>query len=109
MNRVYLIVPIVLAVLAAAVIACGGGDSKQVKLGDQTFTDKGTKDATGAPAISIKAGDFYFEPTFVRGAPGQKIKLELVNDTSTLHNASVPALLLDEDISAKSKTELDVT
>jgi hypothetical protein len=65
------------AAVTSAVIACGGGDDKQVRLGDQTFTEKGTKDASGMASLEIEAGDFYFEPTFVRGAAGQKLKLQV--------------------------------
>jgi len=99
----------VITLLTAATLACGGGGAKQVKLGDQTFTDKGTKDASGAASFNLGAGDFYFSPTFVRGTAGQKIKLEVANPSNTLHNLSVPALLIDKDVTAKGKAEVEVT
>jgi len=110
MKKPLLLVPVVaLAALSSLFLACGGEGAKQVTLGDQTFTDKGTKDASGVPSLELEADNYYFEPTFVRGTAGQKLKLQLTNDSSTLHNISVPALLIDKDIAAKSKIEVDVT
>jgi predicted lipoprotein with Yx(FWY)xxD motif len=110
MNKLLVLLSLLFGVAAtSAVIGCSGGGDKQVTLGDQTFTEKGTKDASGMASLEIEADDFFFEPTFVRGTAGQKLKLQLSNDSSTLHNISVPAQLIDKDIAAKSSVEVDVT
>jgi predicted lipoprotein with Yx(FWY)xxD motif len=111
MKRLLVIASMCLTVGAASlVLACGGGDeAKTVKLGDQTFNDKGTKDAAGAATLEVEADSYYFEPTFIRGTAGQKIKLDLTNDSSAIHNLSVPALLIDQDIAAKGKAQVEVT
>jgi predicted lipoprotein with Yx(FWY)xxD motif len=110
MNKLLVLLSLLFgAAVTSAVIGCGGGDDKQVRLGDQTFTEKGTKDASGMASLEMDAGDFYFEPTFVRGTAGQKLKLQVTNDSGTLHNISVPALLIDKDIAANSNAEVDVT
>jgi predicted lipoprotein with Yx(FWY)xxD motif len=51
----------------------------------------------------------YFEPTFVKGTPGQKITLTLSNESSTLHNFSVPALAIDQDVQSKGEIDVAVT
>src|SRR5437660_126528 len=73
--------------------AASGGQTAALgqarKLGDFTFADYGTKDARGQAQLAIKTDSYYFEPTFVQGAPSQKIKLMLTNASSTMHNLSV--------------------
>ncbi len=59
---------------------------KSITLGDLTFSDHGTKDVKGNGELELEADYYYFEPTFLRGAPGQKIKLEIENESGTLHN-----------------------
>jgi predicted lipoprotein with Yx(FWY)xxD motif len=109
MNKLLVLLSLLFVAAGSAVIGCGGGEDKQVRLGDQTFTEKGTKDASGMASLEMEADDFYFEPTFVRGTAGQKLKLQLTNESSTLHNISVPALLIDEDIAPNSNAEVEVT
>jgi predicted lipoprotein with Yx(FWY)xxD motif len=110
MNRLLVMLSLLVGVVAASgMTGCGGDGDKQVTLGDQTFTEKGTKDASGMASLEIEADNFYFEPTFVRGTAGQRLTLQVTNDSSTLHNISVPALLIDKDIAANSNAEVDVT
>jgi len=71
---------------------------KSITLGDLTFSDHGTKDVKGKGELELEADNYYFEPTFLRGAPGQKIKLEIENESGTLHNFSIPDQHLDVNI-----------
>src|SRR5262245_58508961 len=91
-------------------MACGGDDEegKSVKLGDLSVSDHGTKDVSGSTSVSLEADDFYFEPTFLKGTPGQKTTLTIENESSTLHNFSVPAMALDKDIAPNGDTTIDV-
>ncbi len=81
---------------------------RTIKLGSLTFADHGTKDVTGKTELDLEADDYYFAPTFLRGTPGQKLKLEVENESGTLHNISIPALKIDRDIPPKSKVELEI-
>ncbi len=49
----------------------------------------------------LEADDYYFSPTFLRGAPGQT--------PSTLHNIGIPTLGIDRDIPPRGKAQVDVT
>jgi predicted lipoprotein with Yx(FWY)xxD motif/uncharacterized cupredoxin-like copper-binding protein len=99
-----------LALATAAVAACGGGDTegKQLTLGSLTVSDHGTKDVSGASSQELEVDDFYFEPSFLKGTPGETIQLTLTNDSNTLHNFTV-AGQVNQDIPAKAKSKVQVT
>jgi len=98
------------AALMALAVACGGSSSSPKKLGDLTVNEHGTKDVTGASSFALEADSFYFEPTYLKGTPGQKLKVTVTNATSgTLHNFSAPALRIDKDIQAKANVDVDLT
>jgi plastocyanin len=82
---------------------------KSITLGDLTFSDHGTKDVKGKGELDLEADNYYFEPTFLRGTPGQKIKLEIENDSGTLHNFSIPEQHVDVNIPRKGKVVVEVT
>jgi predicted lipoprotein with Yx(FWY)xxD motif len=112
MRKQLLLVPVLAAgvLTSALLIGCSGGDDeKTVRLGDQTFIDKGTQDASGRTTFIMEADDFYFEPTFVRGTAGQKLTLQIENESSVLHNISVPSQLVDVDLPANGQVDVDVT
>jgi plastocyanin len=79
---------------------------------DGKVTNKGTKDVStkGASAdLEIEADDFYFDPTFIKVAPGQTIKVELKNEGSVAHTFTAPSLSIDEELQPGAKTTVNVT
>jgi plastocyanin len=66
------------------------------------------KDVTGLAELDLEADEYYFEPAFLRGAPGQKLKLEIENESNTLHNFTIPEQNLDMDIPPKGKVVVEV-
>jgi YVTN family beta-propeller protein len=89
--------------------AAPSGKSKSVTLGGVTYADHGTKDVRNLSRLELEADDYYFSPTFLRGKPGQKLTLLVENEARTLHNISIPALGIDNDIPPKGKVQLAVT
>lgn len=81
---------------------------KSITLGDLTFSDHGIKDVKGKGELDLEADNYYFEPTFLRGTPGQKLKLEIENDSATLHNFSIPEQQIDVDIPRRGKVVVEV-
>ena len=67
------------------------------------------KDVTGLAELHLEADEYYFEPAFLRGTPGQKLKLEIENESSTLHSFTIPEQKLDMDIPPKAKMVVEVT
>jgi len=80
-----------------------------LRLGATTFDDRGTRDVRGLTRVEVEADDYYFEPTFLRGTPGQRLTLVVENESGTLHNLSIPALHVDRDVPPKGKIEVEVT
>lgn len=74
--------------------------------------NKGTKNvsADGASTkLEIEADDFYFNPTFVKVAPGQKIKIELKNEGSATHTFTSPTLDVDKELAPDTTATVEVT
>jgi plastocyanin len=82
--------------------------SKQLSLGNVPFNNHGTKTVTGTAELELEVDSFYFQPTFLRGAPGQ-LNLKVKNDSKDLHNLSVPRQQVDVDIAAKGSAEIKAT
>jgi plastocyanin len=82
---------------------------RTIALGDLTFSDHGTKDVRGQGEFDLEADNYYFKPTFLRGTPGQKIKIQIENDSGTLHNFSIPEQKIDVDIPRKGKVVVEIT
>src|SRR5437899_9989478 len=89
--------------------AAPSGKVKSITLGSVTYADHGIKDARSRPKLPLEADDYYFSPTFLRGKPGQKLTLLVENEARTLHNLSIPALGIDNDIPPKGKVQVNVT
>ncbi len=99
--------PLVTLMLLAACRSAEG--RKTVTLGSVTFNDHGTKDVKGKADLELEADSNYFNPTFLRGTPGQTLKLNVENESTTLHTFSLPAQQLDQDLAAKGKVTIQVT
>jgi plastocyanin len=67
------------------------------------------KDVSGLAEVDLEADEYYFEPAFLRGTPGQKLKLEIENESSTLHSFTIPEQKLDMNIPPKGKVVVEVT
>jgi plastocyanin len=71
-------------------------------IGGKTANNKGTADLSGMSTFTLKLdndkGLFYFEPTVLKGTPGEKITLILQNVGSTKHNFSLEEQKINEDV-----------
>src|SRR5258708_22483597 len=67
------------------------------------------KDVTGLAELDLEADEYSFEPAFLRGTPGQKLKVEIENESSMLHNFTIPEQHLDIDIPPKGKVVVEIT
>src|SRR5262245_17304287 len=76
--------------------------------GTMTISDHGTLAVKGQKAIELEADEYYFKPTFLQGEPGQRLTLEIENESGTLHNISLPEQHLDTDIPPKGKVMVEV-
>ena len=109
-----------IAILAVVAVACNSKTNTPTSSGGTTppatspgsgspspsgepITNKGTKNVTALTKFSIEAdnegtSEFYFDPTFLKAKPGQKVTVELENKGSVPHNFSITALNINQDL-----------
>jgi plastocyanin len=105
-------------VLIAA--GCGGksGSSSESSSESTTSTtingskvdSHGTKDVSGETGkVEIELDDNYFDPTILKGKPGQKVELELKNEGKTTHTFTISSQSINKEIQPGDETETEVT
>lgn len=102
-----------------AAAGCGGygGGSKESDEGGGTTTiagmqteSHGTKDVSDETGkVEIEMYDDYFEPTVLKGTPGQKVELELKNEGENPHTLTISDQSVDKEIQPGDEGEVDVT
>jgi plastocyanin len=104
-------------VFVLAVAACGGsnGDESDEEGGSTTIAGMtaelhGTKDVSGETGkVEIEMYDEYFEPTILKGKPGQTVTLELKNEGNTTHTLTISDQGVDQEVQPGDEAEVDVT
>ena len=71
-----------------------------ITIDGQKANDHGTRDVSGAEKVEMELDDFYFEPTVLTGAPGQRITVDMHNEGKALHNIAARQQGLDKDVKA---------
>jgi plastocyanin len=111
-----LVLVLVVGLLAAACSkkkepASGGasGGGGQITIGSDKANNKGTASIAGKEDVSLEVDNFYFKPTVLKGSAGQQIKLELENESGTLHNFTLSDQNINQDIQPNQKVEVTVT
>jgi len=113
-----LVLAVLFLVLGLVAAACsskssessGGEGGGTMTIGSDKANNHGTKDFSGNDEAEVEQDNFYFEPTVLKGTPGQKIKLELDNEAkSTLHNFTLTDQNIDMDVQAGQKVDVSVT
>ncbi len=120
-NRLQLAVAgiMTMAVLMSACSSSSGSDSSSGSEGDegssgtitlngQTANDHGAKDVSGGGEEEVEVDSFYFNPTVFTAHAGDKLTLTLSNESSTLHNFSLPDQNIDMDIPADDSITVTV-
>jgi plastocyanin len=118
MRRIRGVVVIATALSLFAAAGCGGygGGSKDSEEGTtttiagQSAESHGTKDVSGESGkVEIELYDNYFEPTVLKGKPGQKVELELKNEGKAAHTFTISDQMVDKEVQPGDETETEVT
>ena len=80
-----------------------------VQIGSVTYADWGHRDARDGKIRALETADFSFKGTFIRGEPGQVLTMELKNVADQVHNFSIPAQGVNQDIPPKGHPPLNVS
>jgi plastocyanin len=111
---------ILLGTAAIVFVGCGGGSSttsastssqsgnasQPVSL-PGTTNDKGTQTASGNE-ITVELDDFYFNPTFIKGTPGQALTVHLKNEGKNAHTFTSAALNVDKTLQPGQDADVQV-
>jgi plastocyanin len=116
-TRIPILAAALVLVLALALAACGGSskskESEQATtttIGGQAVESHGTKDVSGETGkVEIEMYDYYFEPTVLKGTPGQKVMLELKNEGNNAHTFTVSEQSIDQEVQPGDEAEAAVT
>ncbi len=73
-----------------------------------TTNNKGTKTASGNE-LDVEMDDFYFEPTFIQGTPGQTLSLHLENQGKNAHTFTSAALGVNQEVQPGKTADVQVT
>jgi plastocyanin len=92
------------------VAPAGAKTRKPVTLNGKV-NNKGSKDlsAKATASLELEADDFYFEPTFVKVKPGEKVAITLKNEGDTTHTFTSDALNIDQQLAAGKSKKFTVT
>jgi len=117
MKRIQGVVVIAALFLVFAAAGCGGSSKSSSDSEETTSTtimgsqveSHGTKDVTTASGkVEIELYDNYFEPTILKGKPGQMVELELKNEGKAAHTFTLAEQRVDEEIQPGDETEAKI-
>ena len=99
------------SVSASASASASESAGGTITVGSDTANNHGSKEVDNVTSVEVEMDDFYFEPTVLTGNPGQKLTIELKNESKagTLHNFSLSDQNIDQDVQADQSTEVTVT
>ena len=120
MKRIQGVVVITALSLLFVAAGCGGGSSSSSgdEGSEETSTtimgtqvqSHGVKDVSNeSEKVEVELDDNYFEPTTIKGTPGQQIRLQLENEGGAEHNFSLDEQGIDQDVDVGQDGEVDVT
>jgi plastocyanin len=119
MKRIQGVVVITAVSLLFVAAGCGGSSSSSSDEGSEETTQTtimgtqveshGTKDVSSESGkVEIELYDNYFEPTILKGKPGQMVELELKNEGSAEHSFTLSQQNIDKEIQPGDETETEV-
>ena len=110
MKKLPGIVAAAVLVLVAGAVPAGAASKPPVNL-DQKVTNKGSKDVSTKSSATIEEelDDKYFEPTFIKAKPGEKITFEVENEGDLPHTFTSDELSVDKQVNPGKKAKFTVT
>ncbi|HXY95174.1 MAG TPA: cupredoxin domain-containing protein [Acidimicrobiia bacterium] len=90
--------------------AASAAQKAPVDLG-QKVNNHGTKDVSGksSASLTLEQDDKYFEPTFIKVQPGEKLTITLKNEGKLAHTFTSTALKVDKEVQPDKKAKVTVT
>ena len=111
MRRAWIVLAAVLMAIGVVGVGPAGAKSSKPVSIDGKVNAKGAKDisSTKSASIEIEADDYYFNPTFVKVQPGEKVRITLKNEGSAVHTFTSDGLSIDHDVAAGKSAKVTLT
>jgi plastocyanin len=120
MKRIQGVVLFAALFIVFVAAGCGGSSKSSSSSGSEGTTSTtvggtqveshGTKDVSNESGkVEIELYDYFFEPTILKGKPGQKVELELKNKGSAAHTFTLAEQSVNKEIQPGDETETEVT
>jgi plastocyanin len=120
MKRIRGVVVIGALSLVFVAAGCGGSSKSSSGEGSEETTSTtimgtqvqshGVKDVSNETGkVEVELDDYYFDPTILKGKPGQKVELELKNEGKTTHTFTIADQNINKEIQPGDETEVEVT
>ena len=108
---------VILALVGAACSGGGGsasspsapGPAGTITVGTDRANNHGSAAVSGSSKASVELDETFFAPTVLQGKPGQTLTLELHNSGTALHNISIDAQHIDQDVQRGQNATVTVT
>jgi plastocyanin len=84
----------------------GGG---QKNIAGVQANNHGSETVSPGKKTEVELDDFYFDPTVLRGKPGEKVELELKNEGKTEHTFTIDSQGINKDLGPGEEAEVTVT
>jgi plastocyanin len=109
----WLVVPVV---IVFAVAACGASGAPKVPTTKDTIAglqanDAGTRDVSvgGNVPITMQGNEYYFNPSVLKGTPGEHLTVQIQNVGGTAHNFTLKSQNIDDNIETGKTVTVNVT
>lgn len=100
---------VLLVALAILAPACTGG-GRSIRLADgQRASAHGEADVAGVSTTVVEMEDSFFQPTVLRGTPGQRLTITLSNQGNSVHDFRIAAQHIDANVEAGTPVTVTVT
>jgi plastocyanin len=112
MRRFTLLVAIVALIAGGCAKEAAKPEAEEEPAGSPPVTltgavnNHGTKTASGT--VEMEQDNFYFEPSFLKAAPGTTVKVELRNEGSVPHTFTIDALHIDQTVEPGKSASVSV-
>ena len=113
MRKFWILLTVTLTGMGVVGVGVGPAAAKASKpvTVEGKVNNKGTKDISSkkTASLELEADDYYFEPTFVKVQPGEKVRITLENEGKATHTFTSDGLNIDQEVAAGKKATFSLT
>lgn len=90
-------------------MSSGAAEGGTLTVDGKQVNNHGAKTVTGMSSVNVEMDDFYFEPTVLKGKPGQKLTLHLENEGQAPHTFTLSGQNIDKVVQPGDEATVTIT